>query len=224
MTYTELVAALPLPTLEQTWAFAEHVADNHSWYKHLPIFPPGATFVFFLAPNAGAEIDRTDAGYVTRPLARGDYFRHHSRYATDEYLERFGSWNYWVDNPRAQAPAEGPFLYGVGTGGREPLPPALARRWACQLTAFLKFGPIRTNEYNIERDAFREYARMHPEDPHVERYLLVARGLANQFSWASGSNTFFPEELYRQRQLVLQALLSAREDCAEMQARVTGRQ
>jgi hypothetical protein len=221
MTYAELVAALPLPTLEQTWAFAEHVADNHSWYKHLPLFPPGATFVFFLAPHVGEEIERTDTGYVTRPLDRGDYFRHHSRYATDEYREQFGHWDYWVDNPRAHGPVERPFLDGIGVEGREPLPADLARRWACQLTAFLKLGPIRTNEYWLERDAFREYAGCNPADPNVERYLPVARQDATQFTWPHGPNRFVLAETCVQRQLLLQALLSAREDCAEMQARAT---
>src|SRR5262245_9987099 len=100
MNYAELIAALPLPTPEQTAAFAHHVAENHSWYKHLPVFPPGATFVFFLNPHACEEVEQTDSGFVTRPLEEGDYFRHHSRYATADYRRAFGHWDYWIDNPR----------------------------------------------------------------------------------------------------------------------------
>ena len=47
MSYIEVVASLPVPTREQTDRFGDHVANNHSWYKHLPFFPPGASFVFF---------------------------------------------------------------------------------------------------------------------------------------------------------------------------------
>jgi hypothetical protein len=51
--YLQRLKSLPVATPEQTARFAEHVADNHSWYKHLPFFPPGASFVFFPNPDAG---------------------------------------------------------------------------------------------------------------------------------------------------------------------------
>jgi len=43
---------IPIPTLQQTEAFVEHVATHHSWYKHLPSFPPGVWFLFAGNPNA----------------------------------------------------------------------------------------------------------------------------------------------------------------------------
>ena len=49
--YRELVASLPLPSTDQTARFVDYVSGAHSWYKHLPLFPPGAPFVFFLDPN-----------------------------------------------------------------------------------------------------------------------------------------------------------------------------
>jgi hypothetical protein len=35
MVHDEWLKSLPVPTPEQTVRFADHVADNHSWYKHL---------------------------------------------------------------------------------------------------------------------------------------------------------------------------------------------
>jgi hypothetical protein len=35
--------SLPRPTEEQYRAFAEHVADAHSWYKHLPLLTGGSS-------------------------------------------------------------------------------------------------------------------------------------------------------------------------------------
>lgn len=50
--YLDIIGQLPIPTAEQTRNFAEYVAGAHSWYKHLPVYPP-APFVFYLDPNAG---------------------------------------------------------------------------------------------------------------------------------------------------------------------------
>jgi hypothetical protein len=54
--YRQLIAPLPIPTVEQTESFAVHVAGAHSWYKHLPYEPPGIPFVVFLDPNAGRKL------------------------------------------------------------------------------------------------------------------------------------------------------------------------
>lgn len=40
------------PTQEQITRFCQHVANAHSWYKHLPLLT-GAEFTIFLNPNAG---------------------------------------------------------------------------------------------------------------------------------------------------------------------------
>lgn len=62
MGYDEQLRSLPVPMLEQTAQFAEHVADNHSWYKHLPFFPPGASFVFFPNAHAGRGVKSEQLG------------------------------------------------------------------------------------------------------------------------------------------------------------------
>lgn len=220
MNYAELVAALPLPTPKQTASFARHVADNHSWYKHLPPFPPGATFVFFLNPHAGETVEESDGGFVTRPLEEGDYFRHHSRLSTSHYRSAFGHWDYWVNNPRAYRPAEEPFLYGVGASDREPLPDDLTQQWSCRLTAFLKFGwPAAGESGRHDREAFEAFASQNPTDPDVERYRELAIEVASaEPRWDEGTRQAFRlAEAATQRQLVLQTLLVIRDDLARMQ-------
>ena len=79
MDYPEIAANVPLPTFEQTIRFADHVASNRSWYKHLPLFSPGDSFVFFLNPNAGMGVQQKDGVYKVYSIERADYFQHHSR-------------------------------------------------------------------------------------------------------------------------------------------------
>lgn len=51
MSYLALVRRLPPPTPEQAERFARAMAQRHSWYKHLPVWPP-APFRFYIAPDA----------------------------------------------------------------------------------------------------------------------------------------------------------------------------
>jgi hypothetical protein len=223
MNYAELIARLPLPTLEQTAAFAEHVAENHSWYKHLPCFPPGASFVFLLNPHAGEAVARTDTGFTTIELEHGDYFRHHSRLSTLEYRTRFGHWDYWVtDNPRVPNRSADIWLYGVGPEGREPFPTELAHQWACRFTAFLLSGPLlRGEQFERERAEFEVYAQQHADDRDVPRYRDLG-GIIGTIE-APGRNgdaftAFRTAEVATQQQLVLQTVLMVREHCANMRA------
>ena len=85
MIHDERLRALPVPTPEQTVRFADHVADNRNWYKHLPFFPPGASFVFFPNPHAGRGVKAEGERFVVYDIERG------------EYLAQFGHWDYWVD-------------------------------------------------------------------------------------------------------------------------------
>jgi hypothetical protein len=87
--YRELLAGVPTPSREQMEAFARFVATAHSWYKHLPLLPPGIPMTFFLDPGAGAQrivdwrgrvrlVDRVESGF------------HYSWRPTAEYRDRFG--------------------------------------------------------------------------------------------------------------------------------------
>lgn len=50
--YRDLVKDLPPPTDQQISAFAEYVSTAKSWYKHLPLSPPGRCFRFFIRTPA----------------------------------------------------------------------------------------------------------------------------------------------------------------------------
>jgi hypothetical protein len=74
-------AALEAPTRAQIEAFAVHVCQAHSWYKHMPLMQ-GGELVVFIAPDAGAGFE----GELRR--------LHYSWKTTAEYRERFGYLDY----------------------------------------------------------------------------------------------------------------------------------
>ncbi len=219
-----LIEKLPLPTLEQTARFADHVANNHSWYKHLPFFPPGASFVFFLNPHAGKGVSLADEPFVVYEIDKGDYFSHHSRLATAEYFDRFGHWDYWVDdNPRVAKHQDGPWLYGVG-GSRSLFSKVVREKWSCRFTAFLKPAPpmltLRARELGQEVEEFWAYARQHPLLPEVARYDVLARqaGTGRELDWEyHGLFSFMEAEVGVQRERLLQTLWVIREALVEFQ-------
>jgi hypothetical protein len=223
--FNDQLKSLPVPTHEQTARFADHVADNHSWYKHLPFFPPGASFVFFPNPNAGRGV-RADADrFVVYDVDRGEYFDHHSRLSTAEYLVQFGHWDYWVDdNPRVPDPQPGPWLYDL-EGGRELLTHDLERQWSCRLTAFLKPAPpmfnLQASALRREADEFVAVSRrplwlrlldlfggQRKEDPVLRRYREVAPALRQAAgTWGDASlHAFMESEARAQRELLLSTL------------------
>lgn len=115
--YLELASRLPLPTREQVEAFAAHIRYAHSWYKHLPILPPGRPFHFYLDPGAGmTRVVREDGQLGV--VGRTDETRYHySWFSTDETRERFGFLSYGVTHPRAAVhPDEQPALLDPDLG------------------------------------------------------------------------------------------------------------
>jgi hypothetical protein len=184
ITYLEKMLQLPLPSTEQNERFAEYVTEAHSWYKHLPFFPPGAGFVFYLDHHAGTKVERGPAGYVVRELHDQRDCWHYSEMITAEYRERFGYWSYWVDdNPRTAGDrAEGPLIFNAETDECELLPPEIKARWTCRLTAFLRPAPpmfvLRSRELRAERESFEKVLRTRPNDLPVSHYrqLLDALG------------------------------------------------
>jgi hypothetical protein len=87
--YRALIRSLPVPTHSQLCEFATFVAGAHSWYKHLPLLPPGAPMQFFLDPAAGMQLER-DTREGIRATRRDQTGFHYSWIKTDEYRERFG--------------------------------------------------------------------------------------------------------------------------------------
>ena len=206
MDYPEIAANVPLPTFEQTIRFADHVASNRSWYKHLPLFSPGDSFVFFLNPNAGMGVQQKDGVYKVYSIERADYFQHHSRLATADYLASFGHWDYWVvENrrnetwrprpnllerfrelyrpplPPERTAEEGPWIYRNDSADRLTLPGNLWQKSQCRFTAFLKPSPtlfqIKRDAWHRALQAFQVYARKFPSDPEVVRYMFLARAI-----------------------------------------------
>jgi hypothetical protein len=91
--YVRNASALPVPTAAQTARFASFVADAHSWYKHLPLHPM-TPFFFFLDPMAGHD------GGDLSSKRQGLKAINHDDFDVDEYRERFGYWNYHIDEGR----------------------------------------------------------------------------------------------------------------------------
>jgi hypothetical protein len=119
---------LPRPSDVQIDAFIEYFALAHSWYKHLPLLPPGEPFLFYLNPQAGREWIWTEKGgtYRDRTAATPESERFHYTWRpTRDYIERFGYLDYFTEAgtaflvpmregvldtcvpPRIQAPAGG---------------------------------------------------------------------------------------------------------------------
>lgn len=227
MVYDEWLRSLPIPTPEQTARFADHVANNHSWYKHLPFFPPGAGFVLFPNLHAGRVVSAVGDRFEVNHIAEGDYFRHHSRLATKEYLDQFGHWDYTViDNPRSIDPQPGPWLYSVDGCHRDLLADDLTQAWSCRLTAFLKpalpMFDLRVSELHRESDAFLVahrhswgqfvrgmFSRKRDEVPVSERYRKMAARLrrAPGSAWSDPAvSAFMESESRAQREILVNTL------------------
>jgi len=87
--YVSLVRVLPKPTSEQMATFADHLSRAHSWYKHLPWFPPGQRFQVFLDPAAGMQRTVTRSGEICYSK-RDKQGHHYSWIPTEQYLSNFG--------------------------------------------------------------------------------------------------------------------------------------
>jgi len=87
--YRELLARVPEPSREQIEAFAHFVSTAHSWYKHLPLLPPGVPMTLFLDPGAGAQLIVDRRGRI-RQVNRRKHGFHYSWLRTAEYRDRFG--------------------------------------------------------------------------------------------------------------------------------------
>lgn len=93
--YRELVGSLPLPSEEQIADFVNFVCHAHSWYKHLPLLPPGIPFCFFLDPCSGCDCLRAPDGRIVWKERTENSLRfHYTWMTTADYRRRFGHLNY----------------------------------------------------------------------------------------------------------------------------------
>jgi hypothetical protein len=190
--YRDLVRDLPRPTPAQSAAFAQHVAGAHSWYKHLPPFPPGAPFTFFLDPNSGRTLLRTPSGesaFVDR-VHESERF-HYTWMPTREYRERFGHWEYatdrgtrlYVGSPRKGWQDLGPRAELLAPEGEWfAVPEPLARAGTCLLTALVHRhrAPWLLFRDETATAEFEARSRRGSDDPEVRRCLPLLR-LAEEF-------------------------------------------
>ncbi len=88
--YRECVRGLPRPSDGQVEEFIRFVCSDHSWYKKLPMIPPGVPFQFFLDPLAGyTRLVAPRARVVARERPDGGKTSSY-RHSTNEYRSRFG--------------------------------------------------------------------------------------------------------------------------------------
>jgi hypothetical protein len=165
--YLKIVSQLPLPTVAQTEAFAKHVTEAHSWYKHLPAFPPGQCFTFFLDPQAGRQIQQRGGPNEFRAMFEGykgitqfqmvitditkDTKRvHYSMRLTEDYRREFGYWHFRTasDEHWGKEPLH---VFSIESVALEPesqkpvevpipvkVPDELVQQCGCRLTAFIR--------------------------------------------------------------------------------------
>jgi hypothetical protein len=92
--YLQLCAPLTAPTPAQIEAFALYIADMHSWYKHLPLTPPGSPFVVFIDPGAGYQLfEHADGRFSYSEVGANANQFHYSMMSTADYRARFGCLN-----------------------------------------------------------------------------------------------------------------------------------
>ena len=94
--YIAWLDGVPLPRPEQRTRFVEYVSHSHSWYKHLPLYPPGAPFYFFLNKYAGWAREHGT------PLVweRREQGSHYSQIPTAVYRLAFGYLDYALEGDR----------------------------------------------------------------------------------------------------------------------------
>jgi hypothetical protein len=87
--YLDLISDIPLPTQQQKQNFVEYVSHAHSWYKHLPMYQPGAPFYFFIDKYAGYDrfVQKDGTAFLEARVTKGF---HYSAFPTAEYLAQFG--------------------------------------------------------------------------------------------------------------------------------------
>ena len=87
-----------IPSQPQIDDFVDYVAGAKSWYKHLPLWPPGVPFHFFIDPWAGLDRLLMPDGRVAH-LRRTDEQRrfHHSWIKTDDYRSKYGRLTFAAD-------------------------------------------------------------------------------------------------------------------------------
>jgi hypothetical protein len=176
------------PSTEQYRNFAAHVAEAHSWYKHLSLLN-GQRFVVFVAPDAGSgrmvfsmrgnSID--EAELTCETPADSDFTEthprlHHTWTTTKEYRSRFGFLDYSCELTDAGT-------YCRDAGPNVSLPADLVSRCSFVLypyvseifIATVQVGPLYAELTKLESGADHPYRAEVLELAHQSRALEVFR-------------------------------------------------
>jgi hypothetical protein len=148
--YLKIVRSLQRPTASQTALFATYVADAHSWYKHLPVHKM-VPFHFFIDPHAGMYFARDTKGRTTmRAIEDTEGHIHYTAQKTDDYLRRFGFWNYDAKYGTA-------LLYRVGdqVADTRPRGPRIVNNEG-------KLIPVSTDVLELGRAEVNAFVHRHP--------------------------------------------------------------
>jgi hypothetical protein len=190
--YLALTRELPRPTPSQMEAFALHVSGAHSWYKHLPWYPPGKPFYIYLDPAAGMERRRSESGdwVVSDRQVRGF---HYSWLPTADYLDQFGHLAFaqahatvvslrLSDGTRVAPSDDSPTYHDPLNGQLRPVPEPILAAGTAMVSAIIYTSGIRrlssrdTTQYGIGHRALRGDARKLPHWPEESggRAALIA--------------------------------------------------
>ena len=171
--------SLPRPTDEQYEAFAEHIGEAHSWYKHLPLLS-GGQFVVFLAPDSGigrlvAHLDGSGYQLVTPPegplFTEADPRLHYSWKTSEEYRRRFG----YLDYARRTRDGD---TFGRDVGGPMDLPAEVWTRCTFTLFPYVAGGDSGVDAVTWAHEEAVEQLRagaQHPQRAAVLEWVRLAR-------------------------------------------------
>lgn len=199
----------PIPTIEQTLAFARYMWTASSWYKHLSLFPPGVRFFFLLNPNAAMRSTRYNG-----------YKLYWDASETAAKRTQFGIWDCLVDYdnlpggvvqiedpPEATSPDHPELgLYGM------PI------ECFAHFTAFLRPTPVLLSvcqkRLKTQIPIYDQWALENPHHPDVARYRPFRRLADVLLHSANGGwselKPFAEVEGEHQMQCMLDAMLAAR--------------
>lgn len=198
-----------LPTVEQSQAFAEHVAGKEPLVQ-APAGLPSRRLVLLRAQSpGGTPVCLVGGEDSVWEVVEPSYFSHHSRLSTAEYRSRFGLWDYLQLGRDTDRVPTTPFTTPAGFGSRRWCGSRSRERSGCGGSP----NPIRA--------AFREFARGHQDDPDAARYLELdalfdrqptelQRYLEPESEAEAGLRAFLEAERTFQRQRLREGLLRAR--------------
>lgn len=143
--YRRHVSQLPRPSSKQIEDFVQFVSGAHSWYKHLPLLPPGEPFHFFVDPMSGYDHAILHDGSVAfRERTDSSPRFHYTWMTTREYRRRFAHLTYAEDaSPDFFIYSEGSMLEYVDLpvftipDGAYRIPPEVAEAGLVELTSVI---------------------------------------------------------------------------------------